>query len=140
MIEKFSDYESVGFLDKVGSFVFTVKDYELRDSKNSEFPVATFECESEAGKTTIYHSLNPKARWSYNNLIAACLNLTDEQKKTFELDYETVGQQLVGKSFIGNVEEDSYEKEVKVPNDDGTFSTVTEIKVSYKIKSYAAVK
>ena len=33
MIEKFSDYESAGFLSKEGEFEFEVIDYELKDSK-----------------------------------------------------------------------------------------------------------
>ena len=129
MIEKFSDYEGVGFLNQEGEFEFEITDYELKDSKNGT-PMA-------AGKTTIYHSLNPKARWSYNNLIKACLKLdTKEKIQAFECDYETVGQELVGKTFIGVVECELYEKEIKVPLDDGTFETGTETKESYKIKSY----
>lgn len=136
MVEKFSDYESMKYLDREGEFEFVVKNYELKDSSKGT-PMAVFEVESEeAGKTTIYHSLNPKARWSYNNLIKACLKLTAEKAKTFELDYETIGQQLVGKRFIGVVECDVYDKVVKVPNDDGTFSEVIEQKDSYKIVSY----
>ena len=34
MVEKFSDYESVGFLSKEGEFEFEITDYELKDSKN----------------------------------------------------------------------------------------------------------
>ena len=136
MIEKFSDYESVGFLNQVGEFEFEITDYELKDSKNGT-PMAVFNAKSDAGTTTLYHSLNPKARWSYNNLIKACLKLdTREKIQAFECDYETVGQQLVGKTFIGVVECELYEKEIKVPLDDGTFETGTETKESYKVKSY----
>ena len=136
MIEKFSDYESVGFLAKEGSFVFEVKSYELKESKSGD-PMAVFEVESEEGKTTLYHSLSPKARWSYNNLIKACLKLdTKEKINSFELDYETVGNQLVGKKFVGNVEHEVYQKQIKVPQDDGTFVDGVEEKDSYKIKSY----
>lgn len=136
MIEKFSDYESVKFLDQEGDFIFTVKSYELKNSAKGD-PMAVFEVESDAGKTTIYHTLNPKARWSYNNLISACLKLTPEKKKTFELDYETVGNQLVNTQFVGHVERDFYTKEIKVPQDDGTFIDGVEEKESYKIKSYS---
>lgn len=136
MIEKFSDYEGVGFLNQEGEFEFEITDYELKDSKNGT-PMAVFEAKSDAGKTTIYHSLNPKARWSYNNLIKACMKLdTKEKIQAFECDYETIGQELVGKTFIGVVECELYEKEIKVPLDDGTFETGTETKESYKIKSY----
>ena len=136
MIEKFSDYEGVGFLNQEGEFEFEITDYELKDSKNGT-PMAVFEAKSDVGKTTIYHSLNPKARWSYNNLIKACMKLdTKEKIQAFECDYETIGQELIGKTFIGVVECELYEKEIKVPLDDGTFETGTETKESYKIKSY----
>ena len=137
MVEKFSDYEGTKFLDKEGTFEFEVMDYELKDSKNGT-PMAVFNVKSEAGSSTIYHSLNPKARWSYNNLIKACLNLnTPEKVNSFECDYETIGNSLVGKKFVGVVECQQYEKEVKVPQDDGTFLTTTETKDSYKIIEYS---
>ena len=136
MIEKFSDYESVGFLNQEGEFEFEITEYELKDSKNGN-PMAVFQAKSDAGTTTLYHSLSPKARWSYNNLIKACLKLdTKEKIQAFECDYEVIGLQLIGKKFIGVVECELYEKEIKVPLDDGTFETGTETKESYKIKSY----
>ena len=140
MIEKFSDYESAGYLSEEGTFEFEVKSYELKDSKNGN-PMAVFEVEAPEGQSTLYHSLNPKARWSYNNLIKACLKLiTKEDINKFECDYETVGQQLVGKKFLGTVECETYEKEIKKPLDDGTFETGYETRESYKIKSYAPCK
>ena len=141
MIEKFSDYESVGFVSKVGQFDFEVKDAELKESKNGNVMVV-LNCESaEAGKTTLYHSLEPKARWSYNNLIKACLNLnTPEKIRNFELDYETIHNQLIGKHFIGDVEEQTYEKENKIPNADGIFETTYETKKSYKVVRYYPVE
>lgn len=136
MIEKFSDYESVGFLNEAGEFVFKITEYELKDSKSGE-PMAVFSAESDHGKTTIYHSLNTKARWSYNNLIKCCLQLNSREKiEAFECDYQTIGQSLVGKSFIGVVEQDTYTKQIKVMRDDGTFDDGVEEKVSYKIKQY----
>lgn len=136
MIEKFSDYESVGFLAQEGEFVFTIKSYELKDSKNGT-PMAVFEVESDAGKSTIYHSLNPKARWSYNNLIKACLKLDSPEKiAAFECDYEIIGTQLINKKFIGCVKQDTYQKQIKIPLDDGTFEDGVEEKVSYKIDGY----
>ena len=137
MIEKFSDYESVGFLDREGDFVFTVKTYELKDSAKTSTPMAVFEVESDAGKTTIYHSLNPKARWSYNNLIKACLKLNTKEKiNAFSCDYETIGHDLVGKKFIGTVKEETYQKQIKIPLEDGTFEDGVEEKISYKIVAY----
>ena len=116
MIEKFSDYESAGYLSEAGTFEFEVKSYELKDSKNGN-PMAVFEVEAPEGQSTLYHSLNPKARWSYNNLIKACLKLiTKEDINKFECDYETVGQQLVGKKFLGTVECETYEKENYINN------------------------
>ena len=136
MKEKFSDYESVGYLSEEGKFLFKVKNAELKESKNGD-PMWVFEVEAEEGKSTIYHSLAPKARWSFNNLIKACFRMrTKEQIKAFECDYETIGQELVGKTFLGNVEEDVYTKIVKRPTDDGEFVEDEEERVSYKITSY----
>ena len=136
MVEKFSDYESAGYLAQTGTFVFEVKDYELKDSKSGT-PMAVFTVEAPEGQTTLYHSLNPKARWSYNNLIKACLKLNTKAKvDAIECDYEIIGNQLVGKKFKGTVERQPYEKEVKIPLDDGTFETCTEKKDCYKIVSY----
>ena len=136
MVEKFSDYESVGFLSKEGEFEFEVTDYELKDSKNDNM-MAVFNVKSDEGQSTIYHSLNPKARWSYNNLIKACLKLNTKEKiNAFSCDYETIGNELVGKKFRGVVEEQTYEKQVKIPLDDGTFQDGVEEKTSYKIVEY----
>lgn len=136
MVEKFSDYESVGFLSKEGEFEFEVMDYELKDSKNDN-PMTVFNVKSDEGQSTIYHSLNPKARWSYNNLIKACLKLNTKEKiDAFSCDYETIGNELVGKKFIGTVKEETYQKQVKVPLDDGTFEDGVEEKISYKIVAY----
>lgn len=137
MIEKFSDYEGQQYLNEEGEFEFEIKNYELKDSKSGS-PMAVFEVSSDHGTTTIYHSLSPKARWSYNNLIKACLKLSPEDVKGFECDYELIGKDLVGKKFIGEVECQTYEKEVKVPQDDGTFVDSVETKESYKIVSYKA--
>lgn len=139
MVEKFSDFEGSQYLSEEGEFEFTIDSYELKAAKSGN-DMAVFEVSSDAGKSTIYHSLNPKARWSYNKLIKACLHLdTPEKIKNFELDYAVIGNELVGKKFIGTVECQQYEKEVKVPLDDGTFDTTTEVKDSYKIIDYKMV-
>lgn len=139
MIEKFSDYEGGNYLDQTGEFEFEITEAELTESKNGNTMIK-LGAKSEAGSTTLYHSLNPKARWSYNNLIKACLNLNTREKiEAFECDYETVHQQLIGKKFIGVVECESYQKEIKIPLDDGTFDTGYETKDSYKIKAYKMI-
>jgi hypothetical protein len=139
MIEKFSDFEGMGYLDKEGEFVFEVTEAELKDSRAGT-PMVVLTAKSDAGQTTLYHSLNPKARWSYNKLIKACLNLdTREKIESFECDYELVHNQLIGKKFIGVVECQQYDKEVKKPLDDGTFETVIETKDSYKVVDYKFV-
>lgn len=136
MKEKFADYEGTEFLSKEGKFLFEITSAELKDSKNGD-PMWVFGAKSDEGQTTLYHSLNPKARWSFNNLIKACLRMrTKEQIKSFECDYETIGQELVGKTFIGNVEEDTYEKPIKRLNDDGEFVNDVELRTSYKVTSY----
>ena len=140
MVEKFSDYEGSGFLSEEGEFVFTVESAELKDSKAGNLMVV-LDVKSDAGSSTLYHTLSPKARWSYNNLIKACLKLdTKEKIEAFECDYETIHQQLIGKKFVGIVECEQYQKEVKKPLDDGTFETAFETKDSYKIKEYAIAK
>lgn len=136
MIEKFSDFEGNNYLEQEGTFDFEVVNYELVDSSTSEFKVAKFDVKCDEGILTIRHSLNPKARWSYNNLIKCCLHLTKEQTKTYELDYETIGNQLVGTRFIGIVEAQTYEKNIKKPLDDGTFEDAVETKIGYKIVEY----
>ena len=137
MVEKFSDYEGGQFLDRAGEFEFEITDAELKDSSVGNL-MAVLTCKSEAGTTTLYHTLNPKARWSYNNLIKACLHLdTREKIDAFECDYELVHQQLIGKKFIGLVECQSYQKEVKKPLDDGTFETAMETRESYKVTKYS---
>ena len=138
MIEKFSDFESVGFLDREGEFVFEVISAEIKQAKSGN-DMVVFEVQSdEAGKSTLYHSLDPKARWSYNNLIKACLKLdTKEKISNYELDYYTVHNELIGKKFIGNVECETYEKVVKKALDDGTFEDAKEIKETFKIKTYS---
>lgn len=140
MVEKFSDYEGGGFLSQEGTFKFEITAAELTDSKKGN-PMWVFDCKSEAGTTKVYHSIDPKARWSLNNLIKACLNLnTPEKIAAFELDYETIGQDLVGTCFMGKVASEMYTKTVKVPNDDGTFTEGTEEKESFKIKEYSVVE
>lgn len=139
MIEKFSDYEGAGFLSKEGEFIFKIVNAELKDSKAGNLMVV-LEAKSDEGTTTLYHSLSPKARWSYNNLIKACLKLdTKEKIEAFECDYETVHNQLIDKEFVGDVVCETYQKEIKIPLDDGTFETGTETKESYKVKSYSMV-
>lgn len=134
MIEKFSDYET-GFLATEGTFTFEITDYELTEGK--EYPTAKFNVKSSAGTTTIWHSLSPKARWSYNKLIKCCLELnTAEKIENFECDYELVGHTLIGTKFKGRVERQYYDKTIKVQNDDGTFSEAVESRESFKIVEY----
>lgn len=137
MVEKFSDYEGAKYLNEEGNFEFEITEYELKDSKSGN-TMAVFQAKSAAGQTTLYHTLNPKARWSYNKLIKACLKLdTPEKIAAFECDYELIGRDLVGKKFMGKVTRELYEKEVKRPNDDGTFTDDVEVKESYKVTDYA---
>ena len=141
MIEKFSDYEGMQFINQEGSFVFEVTDGEIKTSSTGNL-MAVIGAKSTAGTTTMYFSLTPKARWKYNNFIKACLKLdTPEKIAAFELDYELIHQQLVGKKFVGHVVCETYEKEVKVPSPDGdgTFINTTETKESYKIDSFDMV-
>lgn len=139
MIEKFSDYEGGQFLNKAGKFIFTVEDAEIKESSKGD-PMVVLTVKAPEGTTTIYKSLVPKARWSYNQLIKACLKLnTPEKINAFECDYQTIHNDLIGKQFVGTVEEDVYNKEVKTPLDDGTFQTEIVPTKSYKITKYDEV-
>lgn len=132
MIEKFSDYEGGNFIDKEGEFNFEIKGAELMDSKSGNLMVK-FDLQAPEGSATVYHVLTPKARWTYNRLIGAALALTEEQKKSFELDYETIHNQLIGKHVLATVNAESYIKEIKVPLEDGTYQTSEEERVGYKV-------
>lgn len=136
MIEKFSDYEGGQFLNQAGRFVFTVENAEIRESSKGD-PMVVLTVKAPEGTTTIYKSLVPKARWSYNNLIKACLRLDSPEKiNAFSCDYMTIHNDLIGTSFVGTVIEDVYNKEVKTPLDDGTFQTEIVPTKSYKITTY----
>lgn len=136
MVEKFMDYEGTQYISEEGTFVFTIENAELMDSKNGT-PMWKFDVKAPEGSSTIYHSLNPKARWSFNNLIKACMHLdTAEKREQFTLDYETIGRDLIGTTFLGTVEKQVYTKEVKILQDDGTFKDGFEEKESYKIVKY----
>lgn len=132
MIEKFSDYEGGNFIDQEGEFNFEITSAELMDSKAGNLMVK-FDLKAPEGSTTIYHALTPKARWTYNRLIGAALALSDEQKKTFELDYETIHNQLIGKHVLAVVKAEKYVKEIKIPLEDGTYQTSEEERVGYKV-------
>ena len=140
MKEHFSEYESVPFIEKEGIFKFTVKSAELKESSKGE-PMVVLEVESDEGKSILRHSLTAKARWSYNNLIKACLNLDTKKKiDDFECDYELIHLELIGKQFMGKVQRDQYTKVVKKPTEDGIFENVDEVRDSYKIVSYDFVR
>ena len=85
-------------------------------------------------------SLSDKARWRYNQLIAAALKLTKEQRRTYELDYETIGQELVGKEFYGVVEYKEVPRTVRVPDEDGIIVEKTEVKSFYEITQILPVE
>ena len=132
MVEKFIDNEGMQFLQTAGTFEFEVVEAELKDSTTgNKMVVFTMKCDE--GSTKVYHVLTPSSKWTYNKLIAAALNLTVEQRRNLELDYETFHNNLIGKHFIADVIEDAYTKVVKKPLDDGTFEESEEVRVSYKI-------
>lgn len=135
MLEKFSDYEGGAFINEEGTFRFQITSYEMRVAKSGA-DMAVFSVMSDHGGLTIYHSLDKAARWSYNNLIRACKHITPEMAKSYELDYETIGKELVGTWFVGVVKAEQYTKQSKVVREDGTFESVDEIATSYKIKKY----
>ena len=141
MVEKFSDFESAKYLDKEGVFTFTVKDAEVKDSSKGN-AIVVFTVEAPEGQSTLYFVLTDKAKWKYNLFIKACLFEklnTPEKIAAFTLDYELIHKELIGKKFVGKVEEECYEKEIKVPNADGTFDTRVEDKISYKITEFSPV-
>lgn len=137
MVEKFDDFEGQNFLDKEGTFIFEVEDYELQPSKNGGYDNAVFTFKCDDGTIRQWHSLNPKARWTYNKLIKACM----KDKTPKELDYSTFGNELIGKKFKADVELQCYDTEVKVPRDDGTYESKIVTKENLKVvsTSYEAV-
>ena len=139
MVEKFADYEGTGFISAEGQYVFEVMEAELKDSKSGN-PMVQFTVKAPEGQSTLYFSLQPKARWKYNSFIKACLKLDNISKiNNFELDYETIHNDLIGRKFIGDVKQDVYTKVTKKPLDDGTFEDVEEEKTSYKIEGFTWV-
>ena len=141
MVEKFIDNEGAQFLQKPGKYEFVIDSAELRDTANGDSKMVVFNLKCDEGTIRVYHSLKPQAKWTYNNLIKAALNLTPEQRRTLELDYETFHQQLIGHHVIADVIEDYYTKTVKKPLDDGTFEEAQEETVTLKVdtKSYQPV-
>lgn len=138
MKEKFANYEQGLYLQSEGTFKFTITSYELTTSAAGN-DMAMFEVSSEEGDSKLYFPLTPKAKWKYNQFIKAILHDqldTNAKIKAFELDYETIGRELIGKTFLGDVESETYQRETKIPNPDGTFRTVVEDKVAYKIVGY----
>lgn len=137
MVEKFADYESKEYLHEEGEFIFKIDNAELTTSRAGD-PMVIFDVTCDEGSLKLYMSLNTKARWKYNHLIAACLNLSREARRSFELDYETIHNQLVGKKFKGIVEGRDYQKEEKVVVD-GLFETQTVTKTTYSINEFYPV-
>lgn len=137
MIEKFTDYEKSQWIEEEGTFRFDVTDAELKESSTGN-PMVVFTVSSDKGQSVLYFSLTPAARWKYNSFIKACMKLdTREKIDSFRLDYETVHNDLIGKTFIGEVEKDFYTKVVKQPDENGLFVESVEEKVSYKIKKFS---
>ena len=130
------DYEGTQYISEEGTFIFTVKDAEIKDSKAGN-PMVVFTVQSDHGQATLYFPLTDKAKWKYNKFIKACLKFdTVEKYRNFELDYELIHNDLIGTKFLGTVECESYEKTVKVPTDDGRFETKIEDSISYKITDF----
>lgn len=138
MVEKFSDYESKSYLQQEGKFTFTVDNAELTVSRAGN-EMVVFDVSCDEGNMKLYMSLDVKARWKYNHFIAACLKLTKEARRNFELDYETIHNQLIGKKFEGIVESRQYDKEEKV-NVDGLFETRVVTKTTYGINEFYPVQ
>lgn len=133
MVEKFADYEGQNFLQEEGTFDFEIVDAELTKAQKSGNDMVKFTFKCDAGTIKANHVLIPSARWSYNKLISAALNLTAEERKTFELDYMTIHNKLIGKHVYADVNCEEYEKVVKKPLDDGTFEEHVELAESFKL-------
>ena len=130
------DYEGTQYINEEGTFIFTVKDAEIKDSKAGN-PMVVFTVQSDHGQSTLYFPLTDKAKWKYNKFIKACLKLDHISKyKDLEIDYELVHHDLIGTQFQGTVECEEYQKTVKVPTDDGRFEERVEDSISYKITDY----
>ena len=138
MVEKFADYEPKKRLDQEGEFVFKIDNAELTTSSKGN-PMVIFDVTCDEGFLKLYMNLSTTMRWRYNLLIAACLNLTGEARRNFELDYETIHNQLVGKKFKGVVVKGKdYDKERKAVVD-GLFEIQTVTIHTYEIKEFYPV-
>lgn len=138
MKEKFSDFDGGNYLDQEGYFIFEIKSAELKDSAKGN-PMWVFDVQSPEGSSTLYHVIDVKSRWSFNNLIAACMQFTPEERSEYMCDYQTIGQELVGMKFKGNVVLEPYSTTTKVPDPEkpGLYIDKVVVKDSYKIKSYS---
>ena len=133
MVEKFSDYEGGQYLDHEGQFTFEVTEAELMQSSKGN-PMVKVSVKAPEGMSTLYFSLQPKARWKYNKFIKACMVPPEE------LDYETFHNQLIGCHFVGDVVRDYYTSTSKVMTPDGRFVDQEVEKETYKIEDFWKVE
>lgn len=141
MIETFEDAFGGEYLNEAGTFQFTIDEATLKESKNGD-PMIEVTLKCDKGQTKDYFVLTDKAKWKYKQFIALAFGYTSKEALIadgFSKDLETVHNELIGKTVWGEVEEETYTKEVKVPRDDDTFETKLEERVSYKVKRYIAM-
>lgn len=141
MVETFEDAFGGEYLNEAGTFNFEITEAILKESKNGD-PMVEVTLKCDKGQTKDYFVLTDRAKWKYKQFIALAFGYTSKEALIadgFSKDLETVHNELIGKKVWGKVEEEKYMKEVKVANDDDTFDTKQEERVSYKIKQYIAM-
>lgn len=140
-IETFEDAFGGEYLNEAGTFNFEIVEANLKESKNGD-PMIEVVLKCDKGQTKDYFVLTDRAKWKYKQFIALAFGYTSKEALIadgFSKDLETVHNEIIGKKVWGKVEEETYIKEVKVANDDDTFDTKQEERVSYKIKQYVAM-
>lgn len=140
-VENFDDAFGNEFLSEEGTFHFEITEAELTTSKSGNEMVEVT-LRADQGQTKDYFVLSDKAKWKYKQFIALAFGYTSKEALIadgFTKDLAIVHNELVGKKVWGKVKAESYIKDIKVPNDDDTFETVQEERVSYKIDKYVAM-
>lgn len=141
MVESFEDAFGNEFLNEEGTFQFEIIEAVLAESANGNEMIKVT-LKADQGQTIDYFVLSEKAKWKYKNFVALAFGYTSKEALIadgFSKDLMTVHNELVGKKVWGEVKAETYIKDVKVANDDDTFTTKQEERTSYKVNRYVAM-
>jgi hypothetical protein len=139
--ETFEDAFGGDFLKEEGTFQFEIVETEMKQSSTGNDMIEVL-LKCDEGQTKDYFVLTEKAKWKYKGFIALAFGFTSKEALIaagFSKDLTTVHNELIGKKVWAEVKEEKYTKDVKVANDDDTFTTKKEERTSYKITKYLAM-